>query len=120
VRFASSSSNMQTIQETTMNERTLEIMPINMLWALRERIDATLASKLISEKQELERRLARLTVAQQKIRRPYPQVHPKYFNPENPSQTWSGRGLKPRWFAAQLEAGRNVRELVLHDRSIAA
>ncbi|WP_409363049.1 H-NS family nucleoid-associated regulatory protein [Bradyrhizobium lablabi] len=44
----------------------------------------------------------------------------KYFNPENPSQTWSGGGLKPRWFAAQLEAGRRLDELVLHDRPIAA
>ena len=103
-----------------MNERTLEVMPVNMLWALREKIDAMLASKLISEKQELERRLARLTGSQQKIRRPYPQVHPKYFNPENPSQTWSGRGLKPRWFAAQLETGRTANDLLLDDRAMAA
>ncbi|MBR0693456.1 H-NS histone family protein [Bradyrhizobium lablabi] len=64
--------------------------------------------------------MARLAGGQQKIRRPYPQVQAKYFNPENPSQTWSGGGLKPRWFAAQLEAGRRLDELVLHDRPIAA
>ncbi len=52
-----------------MNERTLEVMPVNSLWMLREKIDALLASKLISEKEELERRLARLTGTQQKIRR---------------------------------------------------
>jgi DNA-binding protein H-NS len=103
-----------------MNERTLEVMPVNTLWALRERIDAALASKLMVEKQELERRLARLTGTQQKVRRPYPQVRPKYFNPENPSQTWSGRGLKPRWFAQQLDAGRSIAELVLQNRSTAA
>ena len=84
-----------------MNERTLKVMPVNLLWALLERLDATLASKLISEKQELE-----LTGSQQKIRDPYPQVHPKYFNPENPSQKWSGRELQPRWFTAPLELGR--------------
>ena len=44
-----------------MNERTLEVMPVNSLWMLREKIDALLASKLISEKEELERRLARVT-----------------------------------------------------------
>jgi DNA-binding protein H-NS len=103
-----------------MNERTLEVMPVNTLWALRERIDALLASKLLSEKQELERRLARLAVAQENLRRPFRQVHPKYFNPENPGQTWSGRGLKPRWFREQLEAGRNIGELVLRNRAIAA
>jgi DNA-binding protein H-NS len=99
-----------------MNERTLEVMPVNMLWALREKIDATLATKLLSEKQELERRLARLTGTLQKTRRPYPQVHPKYFNPENPSQTWSGRGLKPRWFIALLATGRGIGDLTLADR----
>jgi DNA-binding protein H-NS len=102
-----------------MNERTLEVMPVNTLWELHQRIDAMLASKLLTEKRELERRLARLIGTQQKIRRPYPPVRPKYFNPENPLQKWSGRGLQPRWFAAQLEAGRSVGDLVLHDRSIA-
>jgi DNA-binding protein H-NS len=103
-----------------MNERTLGVMPVNMLWALRKRIDATLASKLLCEKQELERRLAQLNGVKQKIRRPYPQVHPKYFNPEDPSQTWSGRGLKPRWFAEQLEAGRTIHEFTIINRRIAA
>src|SRR5205823_6645702 len=112
-------SNLQT-QETKMNEQTLEVMPLNTLWALREKIDATLASKLLSEKRELERRLARVTGVSQKIRRPYPKVRPKYFNPENPSQTWSGRGLKPRWFVAQIETGRKVDEFLLDDRAMAA
>lgn len=30
-------------------------------------------------------------------------VAPRYRNPENPSDTWSGRGRAPRWLAA-LEA----------------
>jgi DNA-binding protein H-NS len=106
-------------KEKNMNERTLEVMPVNMLWALRERIDATLASKLISEKQELERRLAQVTSGH-KVRRRYPQVHPKYVNPDNPSQTWSGRGLKPRWFRLQLEAGRSVDNLLIGERGMAA
>ena len=100
-----------------MNERTLEVMPVNTLWALRERIDAMLASKLVSEKQELERRIARLTGAQPKVKRPYPPVHQKYFNPENPSQTWSGRGHRPRWFIAQLQMGRAIDDLMLAGRA---
>ena len=99
-----------------MNERTLEVlevMPVNTLWALREKLDAMLASKLRSERQELERRLARLGGGSQKIRRPYPKVRAKYCNPGNPSETWSGRGLKPKWFAAQLEIGRTAEDLLL-------
>jgi DNA-binding protein H-NS len=102
-----------------MNERSLEVMAANMPWALRERIDATLASKLISEKQEFERRLARVASGH-KVRRRYPQVHPKYVNPDNPSQTWSGRGLKPRWFRLQLEAGRSVNNLLIGEPGMAA
>jgi DNA-binding protein H-NS len=29
-------------------------------------------------------------------RRPYPKVTPKFKNPQDPSQTWSGRGKQPR------------------------
>jgi DNA-binding protein H-NS len=29
-------------------------------------------------------------------------VAPKYRNPADPSQTWSGRGRQPRWFNAAL------------------
>jgi len=30
-------------------------------------------------------------------------VAPKYRNPSNPSETWSGRGRQPLWFAAALK-----------------
>lgn len=103
-----------------MNEQTLEVMPVNMLWALRERIDATLVSRLLLEKNKLEQRIAQLSGAQHKFRRPYPQVHPKYFNPENPSQTWSGRGLRPHWFTAQIGKGYSADDLRIPSGAVAA
>ena len=30
----------------------------------------------------------------------------KYANPENASQTWSGRGRQPAWFKAAMAAGK--------------
>lgn len=30
---------------------------------------------------------------------------PKYANPADPSDTWSGRGRKPRWFEAAMKSG---------------
>ncbi|MEE4119275.1 MAG: H-NS histone family protein [Paracoccaceae bacterium] len=30
---------------------------------------------------------------------------PRYRNPDNPSQTWSGRGRQPQWFKEAVEAG---------------
>jgi DNA-binding protein H-NS len=35
----------------------------------------------------------------------------KYANPENPSDTWSGRGRKPRWFEAAIKAGKNPEDM---------
>ena len=37
-----------------------------------------------------------------------PKSPAKYRNPENPEQTWSGRGRKPAWFASAIEAGRDI------------
>ena len=31
----------------------------------------------------------------------------KYRNPENPSETWSGRGRQPEWFKAAEAAGKS-------------
>jgi DNA-binding protein H-NS len=35
-------------------------------------------------------------------------VAAKYAKPDNPSETWSGRGRKPRWLAARLKAGDRI------------
>ncbi len=36
---------------------------------------------------------------------------PKYRNPDNPSQTWTGRGRKPAWFLQAVERGVDISEL---------
>ena len=33
---------------------------------------------------------------------------PKYRHPENPAQTWSGRGRQPAWIKEGLEAGKTL------------
>ena len=35
-------------------------------------------------------------------------VAPKYRNPMNPSETWAGRGVKPRWMQALLAQGKSM------------
>ncbi len=35
----------------------------------------------------------------------------KYANPADKSDTWSGRGRKPRWFVAALKAGKTPEDL---------
>ena len=48
-----------------------------------------------------------------KAGRPLGKVAPKYRNPENPAETWTGRGMKPRWLAAQLAAGKTADEFLI-------
>lgn len=37
----------------------------------------------------------------------------KYMNPENKSETWTGRGRQPRWLAAKLSKGSKLQDFVL-------
>ena len=40
---------------------------------------------------------------------------PKYQNPENPAETWSGKGKRPAWVAAALAAGKPLESLEVSD-----
>jgi DNA-binding protein H-NS len=35
----------------------------------------------------------------------------KYVNPDDPSQTWTGRGRKPNWVLGALQAGKSRDDL---------
>ena len=37
----------------------------------------------------------------------------KYANPADSSDTWSGRGRKPRWVVAALNAGKSLADLAI-------
>jgi DNA-binding protein H-NS len=37
-------------------------------------------------------------------------VPPKYMNPDNKTETWTGRGRKPRWLAAKLAKGGKIED----------
>ena len=40
-------------------------------------------------------------------------VAAKYRNPVDHSQTWAGRGKRPRWFNAALKSGKKERDLLI-------
>lgn len=48
-----------------------------------------------------------------RTRRATTKVAPKYRNPDDPAQTWSGRGKRPRWFNAALKAGKKEKDLLI-------
>lgn len=40
-------------------------------------------------------------------------VAPKYRNPDNKTETWSGRGLQPRWLTAKLNKGGKLPDFAI-------
>lgn len=97
------------------------LMSVEELWNIHQKVEAILAEKINTELSELRQRLAQLNAEvhigphtdlkgpeQHSRRRPYPKVLPKYQNPVQPLETWSGRGRTPRWLAAQLSQGKKI------------
>jgi DNA-binding protein H-NS len=99
-----------------MKDIDLDKMNLDDLWHLHERISSILERKIETEKRKLQRRLDELgrksseAAAESPRKRPYPKVIAKYQNPDNPSQTWSGRGRQPRWVIALLARGRDIND----------
>ena len=112
-----------------MNKKpSFESMTVDELWLLYEELSQVLSVRLTTEKRELEKRLSQLqretkTRASGAVdaastpteRRHYPRVLPKYRNPNEPSETWSGRGKTPRWLTAALKTGHTIDEFAIRD-----
>jgi DNA-binding protein H-NS len=99
----------------------LKSMSISRLTDLRHRVEAALASKVIDQRRAIESELGKLSRLQGAktlrkissgfgVRGPVP---PKYRNPQNPEETWAGRGLRPKWLAAAIKAGKSVDDFLI-------
>jgi DNA-binding protein H-NS len=97
----------------------LKTMSIERLTSLREKVDATLRAKVAETRRDLEAKLSALSRVGSGSGRGTPPggrrgaVAPKYRNPENPSETWAGRGLRPRWLSSALKSGRKIEEFLI-------
>lgn len=40
-------------------------------------------------------------------------VKPKYENPQDTEQTWTGRGRKPKWVESELKNGKSLEQLLI-------
>ncbi len=69
---------------------------VNHVKEVRAKIDALLASNRLSLADVYPVRGAKST-------RSRSGAGPKYHNPQDPSQTWSGLGKRPRWFVEALK-----------------
>jgi DNA-binding protein H-NS len=99
----------------------LKSMSISRLTELRHRVEGALASKVIDQRRALESELAKLNRFQGAkmprkagsgfgLRGPVP---PKYRNPQNPEETWAGRGLRPKWLTAAIKGGKSADDFLI-------
>lgn len=98
---------------TGVGAQDFKAMSVDELLEVKSRVEQAIAVKIDMERKKLRNSLHKLDMlaAQQakpgrrnaqnsaKINR---RVKPRYRNPLNPTQTWAGRGLKPRWLVDAL------------------
>jgi DNA-binding protein H-NS len=94
----------------------LKSMSIDKLSKFREQVAAALNAKVIEERRAAQDQLSKLDRLANGPRGkavrggPRGAVVPKYRNPDNPTETWAGRGLQPRWLAAALKTGKKLED----------
>lgn len=92
----------------------LKSMSVNKLVDLRNRVEAALGTKVAETRRALESKLANLGRGFGRGRAGVAgKIAPKYRNPDNPSETWAGRGLQPRWLAAALKSGKRLEHFAI-------
>ena len=90
-----------------MRDSQIEKMPLKDLMTLQIRISQAIAEKRIEERHEVK---AKMEVLAQASGFSVAELFggrggkrgksaPKYRNPKDPSQTWTGRGRRPLWLA---------------------
>jgi DNA-binding protein H-NS len=102
-----------------MATANLKSMSIDKLSKLKDQVDAILATKVAHERRTLQTELGKLSrygggMGAKGLRGGLRgSVAPKYRNPDNPAETWAGRGLKPRWLAAALKSGKKLEHFAI-------
>jgi DNA-binding protein H-NS len=96
----------------------LEKMSYSELADLRLQLDRAMVDKQNSERAALRNKMSEMAKAHGlsveelfgKGRKGKGSVAPKYRDPKNPQNTWSGRGRMPRWLTAATKGGKTKRE----------
>lgn len=103
-----------------MKAVNLKAMSFDALMALREDLDRVIAERTEAERKDLETRLARLDRVTGRAARKGRgsalkgrKVAAKYRNPENPAESWSGRGGTPRWLQALIKQGKKKEDFLI-------
>ncbi|OUD15457.1 H-NS family nucleoid-associated regulatory protein [Thioflexithrix psekupsensis] len=110
----------------TSLEKTLEGLELQDLIEVQDKVAELLKSRQKEEKKSLIEQIREMAdkagleidnvvwadeiKRKQKSRKLYP---PKYYNPQNPTQTWTGLGRQPSWIKEHLAKHGNLTALLL-------
>ena len=103
-----------------MTEINLSNLSVDELEALKGSIDGVIELKQNEELMAIRNKLDELIdnspytleeiLAAKKVRK---SVAPKYQNPNDASQTWTGRGRRPRWVEEHMAAGGTLSSVAI-------
>ena len=107
-------------------EAALDNMSYAELKAIAPMIPAKIAEREKSEREAIKSELTELAKSKgfemadlfgdsSKPAKEKKTVAPKYRNPADATQTWTGRGRKPKWVIEALEAGGNMDDFLIRD-----
>lgn len=113
-----SMTNIETMSETELRE---------LLRSAQEALERLVAKRARSTLKEAKRMAAEVGYeitfvktgktdgrkAKEKPQSLRPPVLPKFRNPDNPDETWSGRGRQPKWVQAALAGGETLADLAI-------
>ncbi|MDH6257737.1 H-NS histone family protein [Bradyrhizobium sp. BR13661] len=98
------------------------------LWHLYQEVQVALIAKMRAQMLEIDRRLN--VISQGRHARGLPlrspaktakrkgaRLAPKFRNPDDPTQTWAGRGLQPKWLKQAMRNGKGLDEFAIRQDS---
>ena len=103
----------------------IDKLSYNQLIELKDNIEATIEQRRSDEQAKLKEKMAEMAAeagfeledvlpARRGVRgKKGGTVAPKYRNPKDSSQTWTGRGRQPKWLVAELEKGRKLESFLI-------
>ena len=101
----------------------LNNLSVDELQAMIDNAKSAIKDKQVSQRKEVFAQIKALAAsvgvtveihdAGKKQKRKGAKVPPKYRNPDDASQTWTGRGMMPKWMRTLNEAGRDKSDFLI-------
>jgi len=99
---------------------SLKELPLNELFLLSDNVKKALKEKQDEERKSTYKKIRQLAESvgatveiQEKNKKAIKKVSAKYRNPENPDQTWTGRGLMPVWMRSLINDGQDKENFLI-------